>query len=393
MKKKPVFIAGNNLITSFGFTTDETIRKMKNDCSGFKPCTDSSLSPSPLPLSLIDSHQLEGLFLNSWETCKPGQEPLDYTRLEKLFILSVYDTIKELNSEIFGKDTLLVFSTTKGNINLLENEQRERYEPERVCLWKMAEMVRNFFGFVNKPLIISNACISGVLALSNASRLIQSGQYAHAVVCGGDILSEFVISGFTSFQALSQEPCKPFDASRNGLSLGEGCGTIILTSQPEKFSATRITIAGSATSNDANHISGPSRTGEELAMAITKAMHEAELDPSDISFISAHGTATLYNDAMESKAISLSGLSHSPVNSFKGYFGHTLGAAGIIESVLTIRCALDNMLFKSAGFSELGVPENLKIITSNTQAQVNNCLKTASGFGGCNAAIIFSKEK
>ncbi len=393
MENNSVYVAGDNVITSLGFTTDETIRKIKNNNIGFKVCNDRSLTPAPIPLSLVDSYQLDELFQRTVEIFRPDNRNTRYTRMEKFFILSIFDATNELPAEIFGTKTQLIISTTKGNIDLLEEEKKVLYEPERIYLWRLAEVIRQFFNFENRPLIVSNACISGILALSIASRMIQSGRCENAVVSGGDIISEFVVSGFTSFQALSQEACKPFDISRNGLSLGEGCGTMVLTSSTQRFSATNIRIAGSASSNDANHISGPSRTGEELAMAIQKTMHEAAFEPTEINYISAHGTATLYNDEMESKALVLAGLQNVPVNSLKGYFGHTLGGAGLIESVITMRSALDNMLFRSAGFSVLGVPENINVIQQHTPATVDTCLKIASGFGGCNAAIIFHKEK
>jgi len=392
MERTNVFIARDNVITSLGFTTDETIRKIKNNIVGFKPCTDRSISSSSIPLSLVDTHQLDELFQRTVEIFRPDNRKIRYTRLEKLFILSIYDSVNEMPAGIFGPETQLILSTTKGNIDLLEEEKKKLYEPQRVFLWRFAEVIRQFFGFENRPQVISNACISGVLALSHASRMIQSGLCENAVVCGGDIISEFVVSGFTSFQALSPEPCKPFDISRNGLSLGEGCGTMVLTSSPQKYSATNIIIAGSATSNDANHISGPSRTGEELAMAIGNALKESGCEAGDVSFVSAHGTATLYNDEMESKALSLAGLQEVPVNSFKGYWGHTLGGAGLIESVATVRSALDNILFRSAGFTNPGVPESINVIQQHTIAAVNNCLKIASGFGGCNAAIVYRKQ-
>jgi 3-oxoacyl-[acyl-carrier-protein] synthase I len=393
MEKNSVYVAGDNVITSLGFTTDETIRKIKNNNTGFKICNDRLLTPSPIPLSLVDTHQLDELFQRTVEIFRPDFRTTRYTRMEKLFILSIYDATNELPTEIYGPKTQLILSTTKGNIDLLEEENKKHYEPERIYLWRLAEVIRQFFGFENRPMIVSNACISGLLALSLASRMIQSGRVENAVVSGGDIISEFVVSGFTSFQALSPEPCRPFDLDRNGLSLGEGCGTLVLTSSAQKFSATNILVAGSSTTNDANHISGPSRTGEELAMAIGKAVEEACLESSQINFVSAHGTATLYNDEMESKALKLSGLQQTPVNSFKGYWGHTLGGAGLIESVITVRSALDNILLRSAGFTNLGVPDSINIIQQHTSATVDNCLKIASGFGGCNAAIIFRKEK
>ena len=174
-----------------------------------------------------------------------------------------------------------------------------------------------------------------MLAILTGMRLVQSGQYENAVVAGADVISKFVLSGFQSFQAISSAPCKPFDAARDGINLGEGAGTVILTSNKNYSSGVKVT--GGSVSNDANHISGPSRTGEELNLAINKALNAAELNATDIDFISAHGTATIYNDEMEAKAITLAGLQSFPVNSLKGYYGHTLGAAGLIESIISIQ--------------------------------------------------------
>ena len=151
-------------------------------------------------------------------------------------------------------------------------------------------------------------------------------------------------------------------------------------------------MAGAATSNDANHISGPSRTGVELCQAIRLAISEAGRIPEEVGYISAHGTATSFNDEMESKALALCGLTNTPVNSFKGYWGHTLGAAGIIESVAAISSLRTNTLFHSAGYETSGVPEPLNVINGNRRAEPGLILKTASGFGGCNAAIVYQKD-
>lgn len=388
-KMRQAYIVGDNIITSLGFSTHEVIHQVKSGISGFQRYDMPSLTPISLPLSLINSDLLTIKFREILSELHPEMQEQHFSRLEKMFIVSIHDAIKEVESAIFGSKSLLLISTTKGNIDLLGIEKNDKMNPGRVFLWEMADIIGSFFGFANRPMVVSNACISGVLSLSSASRLINSGKYDHVVVSGGDILSEFVISGFLSFQALSNEPCKPFDIERNGLSLGEGCGTIVLSSENKKSKA--ITIAGSSITNDANHISGPSRTGEELAMAIQQALEESRLKPEEINFVSAHGTATLYNDEMESKAIEISGLQHAPLNSFKGYWGHTLGAAGIIESIATIQSMNSDLLFRSAGFNTIGVPVLVNVLKENLQTSVQNCLKIASGFGGCNAAIVFQK--
>jgi 3-oxoacyl-[acyl-carrier-protein] synthase-1 len=201
-----------------------------------------------------------------------------------------------------------------------------------------------------------------------------------------------VVSGFQSLQAFSPERCRPFDADRKGINLGECAAAVVLTSRPEELNIEpRLRISGGGLSNDANHISGPSRTGEELAFAINQAMEEAALTSADIGFISAHGTATLYNDEMEAKAFTLAGMQQIPLNSLKGYFGHTLGAAGVLETALSAQSLLQDELITSAGFQTLGVTHPVNVIRSLESRSLECCLKTASGFGGCNAAIILQK--
>jgi 3-oxoacyl-[acyl-carrier-protein] synthase-1 len=389
---RKVFIAGDNIITSLGFSTSENISKLQNNTIGFHLSDNDALSPVPIPLSLVDQLLLDIHFNNIPNLYNSTLIPQSFTRLEKMFILSIHEAIKNTDLDLSGNKSLLILSTTKGNIDLLEERNKNLFNQKRLYLWEMAEVIRKIFGFSNRPLIVSNACISGVLGIGIGYRYIRSGLFENAVVCGGDILSQFVISGFQSFQSLSSEPCRPYDILRNGLSLGEACGTIVLTSDPSKIRGERIIVEGTSTSNDANHISGPSRTGEELALAVSNSMTEALLKPSDIGYISAHGTATPFNDEMESKAFSIAGLEEVPLNSFKGYWGHTLGAAGVIESIAAIHSMKHSILYKSAGFTESGVPEEVHVIAQNTEKSFDHLVKTASGFGGCNAAIVFGKS-
>jgi 3-oxoacyl-[acyl-carrier-protein] synthase-1 len=388
--KRKVYIVSDNIISSLGFTTAENFSNLKNNQTGIRIQDDPLLYPSPVPVSRIDTAELDRRVEDLTGLYGKSSQISSYTRMEKFFLLSIHEALLNSTIDLHSKRLLLVLSTTKGNIDLLEDRYKAVFSHKRLYLWELARVVASFFGLVNTPVIVSNACISGVMAIMMAKRFIQSGLYDQAIVTGGDIASEFVISGFQSFLALSPEPCKPFDLNRTGLSLGEGCGTMILSAEPPASGA-EVIVAGNATSNDANHISGPSRTGEELSAAINNAIAGAGLTPSGIHYISAHGTATPYNDEMESKAIALSGLASVPLNSFKGYWGHTLGAAGIIESVAAIHSLHEDLLIRSAGFETLGVPEPLNVISVHKQAMLKTCLKTASGFGGCNAAIVYQK--
>ena len=387
---KEVFITGHNIISSLGLTSAENVAALEQGITGIHSSNDPVLAPAPLPLSLVDPLRLDEAF--SSMLCDLGKDvpPNFYTRLEKMMILSVYLATRELEIDLRNGKLLFIVSTTKGNIHLLEERYRLIYDHRRLYLWELARVVAAFFGFSQTPVIVSNACISGIAAITLGARHIRSGRFSHAIVTGGDLLSEFVISGFQSFQSLSQSPCRPYDASRDGLSLGEGCGTVVL-SDVKPSHATYVRVLEGSITNDANHISGPSRTGEELALAMTTAMERSGMGPSDISFISAHGTATPFNDEMESKAIRLAGLSQVPVHSLKGYWGHTLGAAGVIESAASIQSLVNDTLIASAGFSELGVPEEINVIREQRRIPLQACLKTASGFGGCNAALIYQK--
>ena len=147
-------------------------------------------------------------------------------------------------------------------------------------------------------------------------------------------------------------------------------------------------IVNGASANDANHISGPSRTGDGLFKAVSETLKISNIKPDTIN---AHGTATPFNDEMESIAFERAGLTDIPVNSLKGYYGHTLGAAGVLETIITLEAAANNRLIKSAGFSEQGVSGKIQLIKEHTSKEVKAVLKTASGFGGCNGAALFVK--
>jgi len=209
---------------------------------------------------------------------------------------------------------------------------------------------------------------------------------------GADVLSHFVVSGFESLQALSSEQCKPFDAARKGINLGEAAAALVLSSEPDPVGLRpSIKVTGGGSSNDANHISGPSRTGDELGFAIQQALQEARKEAHEIDFISSHGTATLFNDEMEAKAFHQIGMSNVPMNSLKGSFGHTLGAAGVVETVMSIHSLFNNEILPTKGFEKSGVSQKVNVSRELVFKPLTTCLKTASGFGGCNAAIVLQK--
>ena len=376
---KEVYIASDNIITSLGFNTVGNIENMLSGTTGIRYWEDGRLSPEPFWASLVDTEELTGRF-------SAFNNPEKFTRFEQLAICSIEDALSATDIDIAGDRTLFILATTKGNISLLGDGQSTFFKQEQVYLWHTARLLQQYFNFSQKPYVVSNACISGVLAIAVGARMIRSGYYDHVVVTGVDMVTEFVLSGFNSFRSLESGPCKPFDRDRQGLSLGEGAGTIILTGSP--LSAGGIRTGYGFSSNDANHISGPSRTGEGLYIAIRNTLEKNGLL---VDYISAHGTATPYNDEMESVAITRAGLQEVPVNSFKGFWGHTLGAAGVVESVAATYSLAKNLLIKTQGFETPGITNPIHVIGANVEKEMKTCLKIASGFGGCNAALLFYK--
>ena len=373
---RKVYIEASNIISPLGFSTSENMDKIYKGISGISTCINTLLSSSPFPASYLNKNLVVGKFQ---DTNIDGE----FTFFEKLAILSIKETLNNSNISISGTHTLFILSTTKGNIELLDDNLRQGFPVERLNLITTAKTIAKAIDIQTTPMVVSNACISGVAAIILAQRLIDQGIYDSVIVNGTDVLSRFIISGFQSFMALSSAPCKPFDVNRDGLTLGESSATIILSKVKSD-----IEILSGSISNDANHISGPSRTGEGLHIAINNATKSYK----EIDLISAHGTATPYNDDMESVAITRAGFSNVPTNSLKGYFGHTLGAAGLIESIVNLESLKNNTLIKTKGCENYGTVENINIIKENKKQQLHSLLKLASGFGGCNAAAIFLKH-
>ena len=313
-----------------------------------------------------------------------GQPPAEYTCMERLVLATLGGVVARSGVTPADKRVLIVLATTKGEIGSLGSA------PERCDLNRTAEVVGRHFDAAHRPLLISNACISGVSAIVIAARLIRSGRYDHVFVAGFDLLSDFIVSGFNAFKSVSPTLCRPYDAARDGLTLGEACGAVLLT-RDRRLSATGVSVAGGGISNDANHISAPSRTGDGLWYAIRAALAEAGIGAGEIGLVNTHGTATVYNDEMESRALHLAGLCGVPCNSLKPYFGHTLGASGVIESIVTVRELCEGTCFGVKGYAKCGVPYPPDVSAAHRKIRTDAALKTASGFGGCNAAVVFRR--
>lgn len=376
-----VYLSYNNIISSLGFSSEQVIDNIHNQVSGVSLIDDKKLFSKPFYSSLIDTDKLETEF-------SVFESKIKYTRLEQMMITSLSNSIKKSGLNISDRVGLII-ATTKGNIDVLD--ANSSFSKERAYLNELGNQVGSFFGFKNEPIVVSNACVSGILAIAVAKRYITQGVYDHMFVVGGDVVTEFILSGFNSFQAMSDEICRPYCKTRKGINIGEVAASVLITSDKNYLNNDSVEVLGEGSCNDANHISGPSRTGEGLFRSIKSALKQAQLSSIEIDYISAHGTATNYNDEMEAIAFNRHNLSTVPLNSLKGYFGHTLGASGLLETIVGMHSLKNNTLYGSLGFQELGVSEPINVIQKTTPKQLNVFLKTASGFGGCNTAILFKK--
>jgi len=282
----------------------------------------------------------------------------------------------------------LVLGTAKANIEALDQPcstaARRHLLPQQ-----LAADLASAHGAAGPVQCVSVACVSGMTAIIQGAKLLQRGAVDAVFVVGVDSLSPFVVAGFSALKALDPVGCRPFDRNRAGLSLGEAGAAVVLVRGPGEF-----TIAGWGGSNDANHLTGPSRDGSGLSLAIQRALTAAQLQPDAIDYVNAHGTGTPYNDAMEALALqTIFGTSCPPVSASKGMLGHTLGAAGIVETIVCILAARDQLL---PGTPRLDTPAEgsparlLKEPQPNTR--VRHILKLGTGFGGINAALILRHE-
>ena len=363
-------VVAHNILSPLGKTTEENYQNVLRGHSGLRQYEGKWKLPFPLCASLFKIQNSKFSILNA--------------PFESL----VLDSVKAaIGNTPIDEDTCFILSTTKGNLSASALSVRESAIPSRTARFLSASITSKL-GIKTDPIIVCNACISGVAAIILAQRLLFSRIYKRAIVCGCDVLGRFITSGFESLKALSPEPCRPFDIERLGLNLGEAAATLVLEYQ-EQPSADGWYILNGATSNDAYHISSPSPKGEGCARAIMQACRG--IDTESLAVINAHGTATMYNDQMESKAIETAGLTSVPVNALKGCYGHTLGAAGLLETILTMRAIDDGIILPTKGFQERGVSGKIDIVGETRQTDKRSFLKIISGFGGCNAALVCSK--
>lgn len=368
------YIIADNIISPLGETSEDNYLSVKSGRSGIRAYEPGTCNiPEGFTASLL-FEDFETLALKS------AQKAIANAQKN---IGNAQKAMGNVQLELKGKRTAFILSSTKGNIE------------ENISLADSAQRIASQLGIDSKPIVVCNACISGLSALILGNRLIDSGLYDAAIVCGCDMPRQFILSGFQSLKALSPEPCRPFDMERMGLNLGEAAATLILSKNPIQENSWRM--GDGFIRNDAFHISTPSKTADGLYLSLQRTLESFTKEISStckqidlkehLAFINAHGTATLFNDQMESVAIGRAGLSDLPANAYKSFWGHTMGAAGILETIISMKAIDDDTILGTRGFSELGVSGKMNICAENRPTDKKGFIKMLSGFGGCNATI------
>lgn len=358
-----VSVLADNVISPLGETSEENYQAVKEGKSAIRAYAPMTAGiPNGFVASLLSSD------------------------FEELAFRSAQKAIDASGINVSSTRTVFILSSTKGAI-----EKLGQTDDDKLYLGNIAQHIAARLGIQLSPIVVCNACISGLAAMILASRLLVSKKYDYAVVCGADCPGRFIISGFQSLNAMSAFSCQPFDIERQGLNLGEAAATVVLgreiTTKSVNNGCRRQVwqIGHGYIKNDAYHISAPSKTAEGLYEALQETMNG--IDKRNIAFINAHGTATLFNDQMEAIAIHRAELQDIPVNALKGYIGHTLGAAGIMETILCMKAVDDHTVLGTRGYEEVGVSGRIQLSSKHHSTIKTSFIKQLSGFGGCNATL------
>ena len=369
-------VVSTNIVSPLGMSSQENWRAVMQGRSALRRLENYKGIPLPFVASVFTPEQVEKLAVEG------------FTRFESLAIRSITEALTHTDLDVHGERTIFILSTTKADVEELGFAAERDGDYHRPAL--SAQRIAEHVGIGGGAIVCCNACISGVSAQILADRLISCGHYDNAVVCGADLVSSFTASGFLSFKSLSNEACRPFDADRQGLNLGEAAATIVFTRADSLRDGDWLFERGEM-DNDAFHLSTPAPSGEG-ARKVMEAVMKGR-DASELAFVSAHGTATMFNDQMESVAIEKAGLSSVPLTALKGWFGHTLGASGVLEVILGMMAVSESVVLPLRGFREIGVSGKVNLSPELRTTDKNSFLKMISGFGGCNAAALYRRVR
>ncbi len=257
--------------------------------------------------------------------------------------------------------------------------------------YALGHFVRDYLGLKGPAIAVSTACAATSKVFASAARMIDAGLCDAAIVGGADTLCATTLFGFHALGVMAEGPCRPFDAARNGISIGEGAGFVLLERPGPRHDANTVLLLGTGESSDAYHMSSPHPEGRGARRAMAQALAQAGLEPSAIDYINLHGTATLTGDAAEDRAITDLFGSNVPCNSNKGFTGHTLGASGVVGSAISALAIQHGFLPGSPHTNRLDPSFGSGYVLTGRPARLSRVLINAFGFGGVNCSLVLGR--
>jgi len=257
--------------------------------------------------------------------------------------------------------------------------------------YSVAGFAREYFGLEGPAVVVSTACSSSAKVFAAAARMMACGLIDAALVGGVDSLCLTTLYGFNSLELTAPAPCRPYDADRRGISIGEGAGFALLERLPASLDADAVLLLGAGESSDAYHMSSPHPEGLGARLAMERALADANLSPADIDYINLHGTATPANDAAEGKAVAALFGTAVPCSSTKGATGHTLGAAGAVEAAACALALRHGFLPGSANTETLDPAIPIDYLLATRRGEVRRALTNSFGFGGSNCSLVLGR--
>jgi 3-oxoacyl-[acyl-carrier-protein] synthase II len=317
---------------------------------------------------------------------------------DESLVMQLVRPLIEKNASAIPPDALLMLATTNGEIDILERAvlngtpDADGSRPE--CL---TQKVERLCGLDEPGMVVCAACASSSAAVAQGAAMIRDRDRDCVLVVACDNVSEFVAAGFSSLMALDKDMARPFDQNRRGLSLGEAAAFILLMSDARASREDRPVLArisGWGLTSDANHITGPSRDGSGLALALRRALRSANVSADEVGSISAHGTGTEYNDSMEMKAFkSVFERSPLPTYSLKGGIGHTMGTAGLVDIIVAIETLKEKVVPPTVNLREVDEEAAGWASPKPFACDSTITVSTNSGFGGINCAVVLSQGR
>jgi 3-oxoacyl-[acyl-carrier-protein] synthase-1 len=393
-----IFVTGAGIISALGINTEETLAALREQRSGIAPLFYLATSHKGLPVGEVKRTNQEMrrmLGLSETEIT---------TRTSLMGMIAVREALEQAClSETNGLRIALISGTTVGGMDMseqyyldfLENDTRNAYIATHDC-GACTEMIADQAGIFSMVNTISTACSSAANAIMLGAMLIRSGRTDIAVAGGCECITKFHLNGFNTLMILDREPCKPFDANRAGLNLGEGAAYVVLESENtlrERNARPLCRLSGWGNACDAFHQTASSPQGEGACLSMMKALDSAGLSPGDISYINAHGTGTANNDLSEGMAIQrVFRQNIPPVSSTKSFTGHTTSAAGGVEAVISILALQDNFIPVNLNFSS--PMQELSFVPATVEKPafpLQHILSNSFGFGGNDTSLIFSQ--